>query len=152
MVVGGALFCEVVLPMVILPPFNSSFFNGNIGRLKKRALELAAGLASVFAPGDESADRRVVSIHRLPFLRRVTCGSTMKMSVTFSCLEKISGISSTPTLRDLAVRKGEGLNLGSSADREVVRRKRSVDQRQAEIAQLDFAAQRGGSLFLRWWA
>src|SRR6266478_3296727 len=38
----------------------------------------------------------------------------MEMSVTFSCLEKISGINSTPTLSDLAVRKGDGLNLGSS--------------------------------------
>src|SRR5258708_37299187 len=38
----------------------------------------------------------------------------MEISVTLSCLEKISGISSTPTLSDFAVRKGEGLNLGSS--------------------------------------
>src|SRR5579859_1948253 len=38
----------------------------------------------------------------------------MVMPVTFSVLEKMSGMSSTPTPRDFAVRKGEGLNLGSS--------------------------------------
>src|SRR5499425_3188184 len=36
------------------------------------------------------------------------------MPVTLRLLEKISGIISTPTLSDLAVRKGEGLNFGSS--------------------------------------
>jgi hypothetical protein len=36
------------------------------------------------------------------------------MPVTFSCLEKISGIISTPTLNDFAVKNGDGLNFGSS--------------------------------------
>src|SRR5256885_248962 len=39
----------------------------------------------------------------------------MVMPVTFNVFEKISGIISTPTFSDLAVRKGEGLNFGSSA-------------------------------------
>ena len=38
----------------------------------------------------------------------------MVIPVTFSVLEKISGISWTPTFKDFAVRKGDGLKLGSS--------------------------------------
>jgi hypothetical protein len=37
------------------------------------------------------------------------------MSVTFSCFEKISGISSTPIFSDFAVTKGDLLKAGSSA-------------------------------------
>src|SRR5277367_1968091 len=44
----------------------------------------------------------------------ITCGLSTVISVTLSCLEKIRGISSTPTLTFLAVRKGAELNLGSS--------------------------------------
>src|SRR5205085_3694588 len=44
----------------------------------------------------------------------VTWGVSMVMPVMFKVFEKISGMSSTPTCRDLAVRKGEELNLGSS--------------------------------------
>jgi hypothetical protein len=47
-------------------------------------------------------------------LSMVTCGLTTVISVTFSCWEKIRGISSTPTFTVFAVRKGPGLNLGSS--------------------------------------
>src|SRR5450432_583325 len=39
----------------------------------------------------------------------------MVTSVTMRFFEKISGIISTPTFTDLAVRKGDVLNLGSSA-------------------------------------
>src|SRR5215472_16583765 len=46
--------------------------------------------------------------------RRVTCGVSMVTPVMFSFWEKISGNISTPTCSDLAVRKGEELNLGSS--------------------------------------
>src|SRR5256885_2756443 len=38
----------------------------------------------------------------------------MVMPVTFSVFEKIRGRTSTPTLSDWAVRKGDGLNFGSS--------------------------------------
>src|SRR5207245_11284136 len=44
----------------------------------------------------------------------VTCGVSMVTPVMFRLFEKISGRISTPTLKDLAVRKGEELNLGSS--------------------------------------
>src|ERR1700722_17824708 len=47
-------------------------------------------------------------------LSKVTCGLTTVISVTFNCLEKISGISSTPTFTFFAVRNGAELNLGSS--------------------------------------
>ena len=45
----------------------------------------------------------------------VICGSWRVIPVMFSCLEKISGITSTPTFSDLAVINGDLLNLGSSA-------------------------------------
>jgi hypothetical protein len=38
----------------------------------------------------------------------------MAIPVTLTVLKKISGISRTPTFKDFAVRKGTGLNLGSS--------------------------------------
>src|SRR5580704_3692729 len=44
----------------------------------------------------------------------VTCGFTIEISVTLSCLEKISGIRSTPTLTFFAGRNGPELNFGSS--------------------------------------
>src|SRR5580704_16808468 len=45
----------------------------------------------------------------------VICGSWRVMPVMYSCLEKISGIISTPTFSDFAVINGDLLNLGSSA-------------------------------------
>src|ERR1700751_1189220 len=45
----------------------------------------------------------------------VTSGFSMVMPVTCRVLLKISGMISTPTLRDLAVRKADLLNFGSSA-------------------------------------
>src|SRR5437879_1610025 len=44
----------------------------------------------------------------------MTCGLPMVTPVTLRVFEKISGIISTPTFNDLAVRKGEELNFGSS--------------------------------------
>src|ERR1700685_3473959 len=44
-----------------------------------------------------------------------TCGLSMTTSVTFSVLDIMRGIISTPTFRDFAVRNGAELNLGSSA-------------------------------------
>src|SRR5580704_19218412 len=45
----------------------------------------------------------------------ITCGLSITMLVTFTCCEKISGIISTPTFSDFAVRNGPELNFGSSA-------------------------------------
>ena len=46
---------------------------------------------------------------------KFTCGLSMTISVTFSVFEKISGMISTPTFTDLAVRNGDLPYLGSSA-------------------------------------
>src|SRR6185295_6175604 len=45
----------------------------------------------------------------------VIWGSSRVISVTFNCFEKMSGISSTPTLRDFAVMNHDLLKVGSSA-------------------------------------
>src|SRR6185369_14904027 len=47
--------------------------------------------------------------------RRRISGVSRVRSVTLSCLDRIRGISSTPTLKLLAVTKGSLLNAGSSA-------------------------------------
>jgi len=44
------------------------------------------------------------------------------------------GIISTPTLTDLAVRKGEELNLGSSPTERFSAESEAADQREAEVA------------------
>src|SRR5215471_1353684 len=46
---------------------------------------------------------------------KFTSGLSIAIPVRCSEREKISGIISTPTFNDLAVRKGEELNFGSSA-------------------------------------
>ncbi len=48
-------------------------------------------------------------------LSNVICGCSSTISVTFSCFEKISGISSTPIFSDCAVINGDLLKAGSSA-------------------------------------
>src|SRR5271169_676030 len=72
----------------------------------------AAGFgADVFLPP------RLEKFHRSPFsdLTRLISGCRSVTSVTFSVLEKISGIISTPTLRDFACTNADLLNSGSSA-------------------------------------
>jgi len=61
--------------------------------------------------------------------------------------EKISGMTLTPTFSDLAVRKGEELNLGSSPMEILSAESEPLKERKAQIAEFDFAAERGGSFF-----
>src|SRR5450755_2492531 len=74
--------------------------------------EEAAGLAAevLFPP-------RLEKFHFSPFsdFTRLISGCFKVSSVTFRVFEKISGISSTPTLSDLACTKADLLNTGSSA-------------------------------------
>src|SRR5215470_15233326 len=59
---------------------------------------------------------RVAKFHLPSALRiRLTSGLPMVRPFTLSAFEVISGHISTPTLNDLAVRKGDLLKLGSSA-------------------------------------
>src|ERR1700722_14950489 len=71
---------------------------------------LAAGWAELLLP-------RLEKFHFSPFCERtrLICGWLSVSLVTLSALEKISGISSTPTLSDFACTKALWLNAGSSA-------------------------------------
>ena len=51
----------------------------------------------------------------LEALSRVIWGSSSSIPVMFSCLEKMSGITSTPTFNDFIVINGDLLKAGSSA-------------------------------------
>ena len=76
--------------------------------------------AAVFVASEDFAVSEdvapIVETFQSPFasFNKITCGSSISMLVTFSCLEKMSGIISTPTFKDFAVKNGDELNFGSS--------------------------------------
>src|SRR5208283_4815676 len=113
-------FCEFVLPMVIWPSFSSSFPID-----KDSAALLLDPLGSAFCGSAGFGSACLGSAGALPPMDEkfhlplgsfssITCGFSMTIWVTFTCLEKIKGSSSTPTLTELAVRNGPELNFGSS--------------------------------------
>ena len=68
------------------------------------------------------------------------------MSVTCKVLEKISGITSTPTFKDLARIKGSLLNAGSSAIERSSAETLPDRMERLEIADFDLPAERIGQL------
>src|SRR5208283_5727411 len=96
--------------MVIWPSLSSSFpIDKDAAALLPDPLGSAFfGSAGAFPPMDEKFHLPLGSFSN------VTCGFSITICVTFTCLEKIKGHNSTPTLTELAVRNGPELNLGSS--------------------------------------
>src|SRR6266700_540525 len=92
------------------PSFMFSFATDKFGFPPEEAG--AAGFAAdvLFPP-------RLEKFHLSPFsdFTRLISGCFKVISVTFRVLEKISGIISTPTLKDLACTNGDLLKVGSSA-------------------------------------
>src|SRR5262249_6379499 len=107
-------FDDFVKPIVMRPSSSSSFFTlrsaGPPGELGAFA-GLAAGAAEVREepPMEEKFHLPDTSSNKF------TSGFSIATPVRCSEREKIRGLISTPTFNDLAVRKGEELNFGSSA-------------------------------------
>ena len=84
--------------------------------------------------------------------RRVTSGSLIVSPVTCRAREKISGMSSTLTFTDFAVRKGLGAKGGIVGDRNVLHRNSPREKRQPQYCRcvtLRFSAAIGRRLDLR---
>ncbi len=102
-------FAEFALPTINFPSLISSLATEKFWAAEAPDF---SGSGVFFSP----AVPRLEKFHT-PFgaFSNVIWGSFSAIRVTFNCLEKISGISATPTLSDFAVMKGDLLKAESSA-------------------------------------
>ncbi len=100
---------------------------------RRKAGEVAGFAAEVLFPPRSSRNSHFSPLSGF-HQANLPAGSGSVSSVTFSVFEKISGISSTPTLKDFACTKAELLNAGSSAiemsSAETLHAAENIEQRQ----------------------